>query len=445
MKKRVLFATAVALVCTSLTSCLKSDDLEMLKHPVNIVGELHPVFGIPVGDGEMNMDDLLKSLSSSYSGNIDSTGDVLVIQYGLQTADTVYTSNYISKGGMKVSSKLPKTGYGTKADPYTKDTILENVLDIDFFNDVEALSGISVTHVWAYLSVGVKGFFGDNPKPQILDKLHISFDEFELWYDAPGYNTPQRFTDPKLDNLVLELDGTDIVNGNDKDIDSVDMAPMINARPTRIYARYHLKLRADAGLITENISTMTIQEIIDELSNYANNAWISYFADMQFKMPLTMSVDDMDYSFDVDLGEGLSGVDLDAILKTINEGIGAEVTLSEFTLGLDNRIPLNLSLSAIAYSEVVGTPPVALFNNELIPAAPVTQQGDVWVASGTSHHSITASLNKSDLEKLKDAKSLNVTFGINSNNKHVAVKRSDVLKLKAYLKVHPTVTVNIEL
>lgn len=190
---------------------------------------------------------------------------------------------------------------------------------------------------------------------------------------------------------------------------------------------------------------MSIQEILDELSI----GWISYSANMDLNMPLTMLITNMNYDFNVDLGEGLSGVNLDSILKNINEGLGAEITLSEFTLDLSNGIPLNLNLSAIAYSEM-NVPLCTLFSNELVPAAELVATNPnanpvVYEAGTPSHHTITAALNKADLENLKNAKTLKVFMIANSSNKHVAVKRSDMLKMKAYLKVHPTVTVDIEL
>ncbi len=445
MKKRVLFATVVALACTSLTSCLKSDDWEMFNHPINVTGEMHPTFGFPVGSGEMNMNDLLTSLSANYNGNISDTGDLITVEYTVTTSDTVFASDYMpsSKGVKHPASKRQGAKYknGAKADAYTKDTVLETTIDIDFFDDVELLDSIFITHVWADLAVGFHGYFGDNPN--IVQNLHVSFDSVEIWYDTPNSPTSVQFNDPNLSAFHVDI--------NDLTVDSLyafprmDMASMVNDRPSKLYARYHLKIRVDPGIIAQNISTMSIQEILDELSI----GWISYSANMDLNMPLTMLITNMNYDFNVDLGEGLSGVNLDSILKNINEGLGAEITLSEFTLDLSNGIPLNLNLSAIAYSEM-NVPLCTLFSNELVPAAELVATNPnanpvVYEAGTPSHHTITAALNKADLENLKNAKTLKVFMIANSSNKHVAVKRSDMLKMKAYLKVHPTVTVDIEL
>lgn len=438
MKKRILFATAVALACTSLTSCIKGDDLELIKHPIHVTGEMHPTFGIPVGNGEMNMNDLLTSLSSNYNGMISDTGEVITVRYSMSSNDTVFASDFVpdTKSGKEAHTRVPKKN-GIKADALTKDTVLETTVAIDFFNDVQGLDSIAITHVWADLSVGVHGNFGS--AQSIAEKLHVTFDSVEIWYDDHN-GVHQKFDDPNLADFSIPIEN--ITADSLYAFPRMDMAKMVNDQPSKLYARYHLKLTVDPGILTENIANMSIQEIIDSLGM----AWIAYSANIDLEMPLTMRIDNMSYDFDVDLGNGLSGVNLDSIVKSINQGLGAEISLSEFTLDLTNGIPLNLNLSAIAFS-AAGSPLDTLFINETIPSAITGPTSDPLVeqAVSPSHHTINTSLYKADLEKLKKAKTLKVYISVNSDNKHVTVKRSDVLMLKAYLKVHPDLTVNIKI
>lgn len=438
MKKRILFATAVALACTSLTSCIKGDDLELIKHPIHVTGEMHPTFGIPVGNGEMNMNDLLTSLSSNYNGMISDTGEVITVRYSMSSNDTVFASDFVpdTKSGKEAHTRVPKKN-GIKADALTKDTVLETTVAIDFFNDVQGLDSIAITHVWADLSVGVHGNFGS--AQSIAEKLHVTFDSVEIWYDDHN-GVHQKFDDPNLADFSIPIEN--ITADSLYAFPRMDMAKMVNDQPSKLYARYHLKLTVDPGILTENIANMSIQEIIDSLGM----AWIAYSANIDLEMPLTMRIDNMSYDFDVDLGNGLSGVNLDSIVKSINQGLGAEISLSEFTLDLTNGIPLNLNLSAIAFS-AAGLPLDTLFINETIPSAITGPTSDPLVeqAVSPSHHTINTSLYKADLEKLKKAKTLKVYISVNSDNKHVTVKRSDVLMLKAYLKVHPDLTVNIKI
>lgn len=438
MKKRVFFATMVALACM-MTSCMREDDWEMFRHPIHVTGEMNPTFGIPVGTGRMNMNDLLTSFSANYNGVISDTGDMITVLYEISMSDTVFASDFIPDSKGKVKGGKRGKG-GAKADAYTKDTLLENIIDIDFFNDVEGLDSIAMAHVWADLSVGVHGDFGNNPG--IANNLHVSFDSVELWYDTPNSATPKQFINESLSNFHVEI--------NDLTVDSLysfpkmDLATVVNDRPSRLYARYHLKLRVDPGIITQNIATMTIQEIIDSLSM----AWISYSANMQLKMPMAMRVDNMSYDFDVDLGNGLSSVNLDSILKSINEGLSAEVTSSKFRLVLDNGIPLNLNLTAVAFAGDGVTPLWAVFTNEPVPSAQTAPTADdpmVEEAVSPTRTVLEVVLNKTDIENLKQAKTLKVNIRVNSGNKHVNVKKSDYLDLKAYLEVHPSLTVDISI
>lgn len=438
MKKRVFFATVVALACTSLTSCIKSDDLNMLRHPITVTGEMNPTFGIPVGNGEMNMNDLLTSLSSNYNGMISDTGEVITVRYSMSSNDTVFASDFVpdTKSGKKAHARVPKKN-GIKADALTKDTVLETTVAIDFFNDVQGLDSIAITHVWADLSVGVHGNFGS--AQSIAEKLHVTFDSVEIWYDDHN-GVHQKFDDPNLADFSILIEN--ITADSLYAFPRMDMAKMVNDQPSKLYARYHLKLTVDPGILTENIANMSIQEIIDSLGM----AWIAYSANIDLEMPLTMRIDNMSYDFEVDLGNGLSSVNLDSILNNINEGLGAEITESKFRLVLDNGIPLNLSLSAIAHS-AAGVPVCTIFSNELIPSAVTAPTSDPLVEEAVSptRKVIEATLDANDLENLKNAKTLKVYVSVNSSNKHVTVKKTDVLLLKAYLEVHPALTVNISI
>lgn len=437
MKKRVLFATVVALTC-ALTSCMREDDWSMLSHPINITGEMHPTFGVPIGTGQMNMNDLLTSMSALYAGNIDPNSNTITVQYNVGVSDTIYALSYVPfpfPGGSK--------GPGAKEAFYTKDTVVETSIDIDFFNNVVELENLSMAHVYVVLSVAVDG---DAPA-SIANHVNVVFDSMELWYD--DYNgVHKQFvpTDANLSDFNVQID--DIRTGVHQTFDTMDMAPMINDRPSRLYARYHMKLNVENSIITQNIANMSIGQIIDSLGMTR----VIYSANMDVKMPLSVSINDMDYSFSLDMGSGLASVNLDSILKNINEGLSAEVTMSEFTLVLDNGIPLNLTLSAYGYAADSVTRLCTLFSNEKVPAAqtaPMPNDPTVYEAISSTHKEVVASLDKTKLDQLNNSKYLRVEITVDSRDnqgalKHVAVKRSDFLNMRAYLKVHPAINVDIQ-
>ena len=437
MKKRVIFATMVALGCM-MTSCMREDDWEMFRHPIHITGEMDPTLGFPVGTGKMNMNDLLSSLSANYNGMINDTGDVIVVEYSMSTSDTVRASSYLQGKKKMESGKWKKNSRpGAKVNWFVKDTVLEDTIDIDFFNDVEGLDSITLAHVWVDLSVGVNGDISD----LVADKVNVMFDSMEIWYKDHAGVTKQ-FVNPALDTFNVYI--PDLRNEVLLAFPRMDMADMVNDRPSKMIAKYHLKLRVDPSIVTQNIATMPIQDIIDSVGM----SYLVYSANMEVRMPLSVRVANMDYSFDVDMGAGLSSVNLDSILKSINEGLSAEVTDCKFRLVLDNGIPLNLNLTAVAMAADSVTVKWLAFNNELIPSAvtaPMAGDPLVQEAVSPSHKVLEVTLNKSDIEQLKEAKYLRVNITVNSSNNHVTVKKSDYLEMKAYLQVHPTVGVDIEL
>lgn len=436
MKKKVFFAAMVALGCM-LTSCLKEDDLEMLRHPIHVTGEFDPVLGIPVGTGQMNMNDLLSSLSANYSGMINDTADVITLEYTMSTSDTVRASSYLQN-----SKKMPRRAMNVpmksspKVEWFTKDTVLSDTVDIDFFEDVEGLDSISLAHVWVDLSVGVNG----DISPLLANKVNVTFDSMEIWYKDHSGATKQ-YINPNLDTFHVYI--PDLRDTVMMAFPRMDMASMVNDRPSKMIARYHLKLRVDPSVVTQNIASMPIQDIIDSVGM----SYLVYSANMQVKMPLSVRIDNMNYSFNVDMGSGLSSLNLDSILNSIHDGLSSEITYGMFRLVLENGIPLNLNLSVGAYSKdsvLLWT----AFNNEQIPAAqtaPALPGDVVEEAVSPTSKTLEVTMNKNDIENFKEATYMKVDFTVNSGNKHVTVKRSDFLNLKAYLQVQPTVQIDVQI
>jgi len=424
----------------TMTSCLRDDDWEMLKHPVSITGQMHPVFGIPIGTGQMNMNDLFTNMSAIYEGNIDTNSNTITVEYNVNVSDTIRALSYVPFPGFKGSkgSRSPKSSF------YTKDTVVETAIDIDFFNNVIGLENLSIAHVYVVLSVGVQG----NAPDIVAQNVNAVFDSMELWYDDHN-GVHKQFTPSDVDLSSFSVTINDLRTGSQQTFDTMDMASMINERPSKLYARYHMKINVDNSLITENIATMSIGQILDSLQI----SYLVYSANMDVDMPLSVSVNDMMYSFYLDLGNGLSGINLDSILRNIDEGISAEIAMSEFTLETSNGIPLNLTLSAYGCASDSVTRLCTLFSDRVVRAAqmaPVPNDPAVYEAVAPSYDTVAAQLNRATLDQLNQSKYLRVDILVDSrdpqnNLRHVAVKRSDLLDLKAYLKVHPTVNIDINM
>lgn len=432
--KKIIFFAAVLAFAGMMSSCLRDDDWEMLKHPIHVTGTIDPTWGVPVGYGEMNINDLLSHLSSDYQGIINPDSNIVTVEYSMTSRDTIWAFSSV-KGG----SKSGRIKGGAKGAIFTKDSVIVDTIAIDLFNSVNSLDSITIAHVWLDLSVGA---YSDYCSEMVRRNTTVKFDSLEIWYDDKAGNHKQ-FIPTEVDLSSFSVLVTDIREGFDHAFPTIDVASVVNDLPTRFYTKYHLKINVSDSIISQNIFTMSIPQILDSL----RMTKFIYFADLDVQMPMSIMVDNMQHSFDIDLGDGLASVNLDSIIQSINEGISVEITDSKFTLDLENGIPLNMVLTARMY-DGNGVLKWTAFNNAQVPSANVAQvPGDPmsWYATTPTHTTLTTSLNSADLDKIKEAKTMKVILTLGSNNKHVLVDKDDYLKMRAYLLVHPTANIDISI
>ena len=117
----------VALVCGVLffTSCLRDEDMELLRHPIHVQGTIDPTLGIPIGYGEVTIHDVLKMINEDYSGYLDTLGDIVTISYRDSFDGKLQGSN--GKKHAKARKMAPKGGV-----LWSKDTTITFSLPIDF-------------------------------------------------------------------------------------------------------------------------------------------------------------------------------------------------------------------------------------------------------------------------------------------------------------------------
>lgn len=426
MKRTLLFAS-ILLFAGMVTSCLREDDLEMFRHPIHVTGEIHPQYGVPIGQGEMNVNDLLSHLSSSYTGMLDSTSDLIVIKYDTAASDTIWPLSNV--GVKKYTPKVRNVG--AKAAMWTKDTTVRDTIEIDFFDDVEFLDSMDIAHIWLHLAVNA---IGDCPDA-IKEYISASFNNLSISYiDHAGVT--KNFPSFLSDTMFID----DIESGVYKNFDSVDVATIVNDRPKKIITSYNFTFGVSSAILA-NMSSMPWGQILDSL----HMTWLSYSAKLGVTMPLSVSISQLNYSFPVDLGDGLASVNIDSIVASINSHINVDIKQSIIKIVLDNGIPLNLTLSADLL-KANGNVLVNLFTDEVVPAAPIAQvPGDPtsYYATGKTAHTIQSTLNEDQLDLLKKAKTMRLKVKMDSNNKHVQLKRSDFLTLKLYLIVSPSASFDI--
>jgi hypothetical protein len=145
----------------------------------------------------------------------------------------------------------------------------------------------------------------------------------------------------------------------------------------------------------------------------------------------------------IDFPESMA-YNLDSLL---NGGLSLELDSSFFTLTLENGMPLSLTLSADLLDEN-GNVLTSLANNENISAAQISPMGihNVYHATSTTKSTVRILLTDNQLQSFKSANSILLNFGLQSaEGKYVAIKRSDLLRIKAKIlaRVHASLDVEI--
>ncbi len=449
MKKTVLFAAMCAALLATV-SCVKDDDLEMLKHPIHVRTEIDPQFGVPLASGQMNLNDVLSKMSTTFEGNIDDTADVITFVY----EDSISGSSSAT-GSKKALRHRPAR---KDADVWLwKDTVISQTVPINFFSQLEMLDHIRIGHLWVDLSVGVKGTYQAGYTPTTNDDLKVAFKNAQVFYtDAGGTERPFFPPDrPIVDSIGFD----DMTNWHMTQYDELDMASIINDKPQQVRVSFHLMLGIKASAIiggSPSVNDSTIGQIIRNVQMMQ----LDYKAKIKVRMPFEVSITNMVYDYTLDIGEGLSSINLDSIISQISEESSVDVKNATFTLVSENGIPLELSLQA-RFLDANNNLLFKLFNGDTnIAPAPtrileidtirnldnsIRQIDTVYESSGFSPvKELTATLSQRKIEQLKETKGLKVSFRMNTSaGKIVAIKRSDMLKLRAYIKFHPKIVIDI--
>ena len=440
MKKR-LFLPLLLISALATTSCDFKETMEMLQQPIHVQGEIDPNFGIPVAYGEVNLSDLMSLLDESYTGMIQED-EIITIYYEKDVKDTIYASTV-------VDDKLAKRCNNTKSGDYliTKDTTISYTVPIDLFNKSDINEAeISIGAIWLSLACDVRCWGKTADVDSALAKyVSVTFDQFEIDYVAHD-GTPHQMTN--INMTPLHLEGNTILNGTQSNIDSLNMAEIVNYMPSSVTVKYHLNMNVKNGMLIDNISDIDyFQQLVDglKMSKFA------YGANIRMSFPMEIGIGGLPYSYTIDMGEGLARIDFDSILGEMSENMDIDIKNSSMTLRMDNGIPLDLVIDAWML-KAAGDPTEQLITMGNVRAAQTKQIAGtspvVWESSAPSRDTIQVTLNKQKLEALKDCKKLKIDVNIATPNdasgtKIVAIKRTDNLRMKIFLQVHPSVNIDI--
>ena len=95
--KRLSFTLLLAVSVLTLASCIRSEEWELLRHPVHVQGTLDPTFGTPIAYGQVTINDVMHMFNGSYTGLLDPENDVLTINFEAEGGDSILARSLFDK------------------------------------------------------------------------------------------------------------------------------------------------------------------------------------------------------------------------------------------------------------------------------------------------------------------------------------------------------------
>lgn len=444
MKKQLL--TAVLLAMTVLTTSCVKDVFDIMNHPIDVEGEIDPNFQLPLASSDsIHLGDLMSMLSSTFSAYL-TDDDVITFTYSGSFDSTINVGNLTAKKHHPAVQGHRRPG--TKDALVRQSQWVEYTLPIDFFDDLDLGSGttiedISIGQLLLTLDARISG---DCPDPEarqklidfgsaIVDSLHIS---------CVGKNNAVFDTLIPMTPLVMP----DVVTGGTLSFDHVNLAKIFNMFPKSITFRFRIELAVDESILANPEDVMSFEGLLDSLQMTS----FHYGADFNVLIPFDVHIGRMVYNYPVDItqsGEEGSTSSLEETYEKIKDildnKLGDKIdydfdSIVIIKFKVDNGIPLNIKLNGTFIDEN-NLPNGTMFEDKPIAAAPIDPV--TYEANGTTPTSFSVPLNMETLEKFTNAKKIDITMELNTPGTHpVKVKKSDCMKLKMYVQIHPKIEFN---
>lgn len=417
MKKRLLFLAVASLV---FTACLKDglNDFEGLKHPLHLQGEISPTLGIPIGEASANIDDLLNMFQEfdAYM-DVDEHG-IISFVYDTTFQDTI---------------PMDETGakrHSSKSVVYVSHRITSGEEPIDLFSNIDILNNtdLSVEQVM----VDLNAFTISDSKPQtdsMLSKQGISIYYDSITLSVVGQDNQVHNIIQQGDLPLIYLDS--IIHGQYLHlIQNHNISDIINYRPKSIRYTARLNIAFDESFFASNFGGNTDQYVKDSIG--INYVYVD--ADIHVRFPISLSVDNLQYSTDIEFNPSFD-------LK--------ELTVDSSVLYLEctNGIPLQLDLTG-SLQDSLGNDLCTLFNPDPTTLAPAEVGFDAecghYVATTPTKTILAVVVNRNVYDALQNTKQLHLAASLSTShtgdatNDHVAIRNSDMLKLRVYAKLKPT-------
>lgn len=462
--KRTLFFVGLLASVMLFGSCNK-DDMELLRHPFRLEGDLSPSFCLPVvSSGQMNLNDLLTSFDGTFSGYI-TPDNTITFHYDTSFRETINIGGMVTKSKGNRPTRIVKASNRKYSAPFiSRDTIVEYTIPIDIFDKADMQTvvdgNLAINELRVKLSAFIQGQCPPNVDSILRENVNARVDNLTIKYTGHNYQQ-HTFTGFADQTVYLQ----DVIEGGKLKFDSVNVADIINSMPRSITAGFRLHVEVDSAIVLDNLHNFltdtsaitSFQTLLDSLKLTS----LTYGADIDVKLPFEVRIGGLTYGYDLDLkGNGESSTAnqsiFDALDSTLTKLLGEGAVSMDSSkvaaiLKFNNGIPLDLTLNGTLVDANGGEYP--LFTNKKIASAvtgPVEGRPGVKEAVRDSTSYIDLPLTVEDLDKLTQATKLRLslvlaTADFANDPSYRVIKRDDYLKVKMLIKLDPSIQIDMQL
>lgn len=443
MKRRVAL-WAIVIAAVAVASCVRDEDLDLLKHPVHVTGELTPGYGAPIGYGQLTISNVISMLSDTYRGSISADADTVAIEIDTTLVDTLYNMAKTSA----VSSPL-RTGVFTKDGGISKDTTISYGLDLAIFDDAAVdtmLNGhISIVSLLFSMNTFIKAECPDTVRQIIKQYASATIDNMLIHYTSHD-GTVYPFTEFTFPTMTI----AEILDGDSVNAYNVEMRDIINRLPTHIEVSYQLHFRLSSDFFTDHGSDANYNEMLDSI----NKLYFHYNARAHVKMPLNIHLEDLPYNINIAFsGDSLTRLNLQEVADSIAEGLTVHLDSAYLILAFTNGLPMEFKVDAALLDSnrtILGN---NIITNGIIQPA-TTQPTDATNTCFKRESDVTSRiyihLDEERIRELHKAKSMYMSLRVSGNQgsdpaNSIIIGPEDYMRIKVYVQIHPSARLDMRL
>ncbi len=423
----------VLLACIGMLATACTDDLNrFFDNPYWIHGEFNPSYGVPIGHGEIKLEealDKIKDLPEEVAITYDETTDIVTLKYATTLHNEIAVEgeneeNPDAKGTKEGESEVAENTY------ILSDSIPVNIRST-FASYIPDSNQLQLQNLFISLTSHITTLYSENT-PSALEKWNAAFFLDSAKVYVRDTNGGDRILLAELNNSI-SLSGLVSDEGVTEQLfDKVDVSELIHLDFNEISYMVALRARIEGEATFTSVAHFLKDSL--EITNFVLDN------DILLEYPITGMISDLGQTFDVQMNTG----DIDTW--------GIEIDTAQLVLEIENGIPLELCLQA-HLADSMGNILCEAFPNsahDTINAAGVqwneSSQSYISGTPSSSTHYIT--LNAERFRHLQRCRHIQIVMaastsrneadGTASNDsKMVSLRGQDKLKVRAYVQASP--------